>query len=431
MNLTRFIKQQAGRKLSPALKVSVIFLTISFLWIFFSDNLVEKIISDHTLAHQIQTIKGWFFVSATTFLIYFLVRREIKKKEEIELKLTENEQNLRLLFENMNTAFAYHKIITDEKGKPVDYLFLDVNPAFENMTGLKREQVLDRTVKSILPETEDHWIETYGEIALTGISKKFSNFSVSLNKFFEVSAYSPHNGFFAVTFNDITQQVESHKEIQQHQQNLKKMINDVFVAEEREKRRLAVDLHDHFSQLLAIAKMKMSEYLRKQEPITALDPLWEAKKYIDEALQKTRAMTYELCPPVLYELGLINAMEWLFNTMKENYHYEIHFFKKTNEIMFNKEVQIIIYRTLNEMMKNIIKHAHAKTILIYIEQMNDLFYLRVIDDGVGFDPNKEMISQNSFGLFSIRERIENLQGSFQIVTAPGRGTIIDIAIPIK
>ncbi len=406
-------------------------MTISFLWIFFSDNLVEEIVSNHTLAHHIQTIKGWFFVLATTFLIYFLVKREIRKKEEIEHRLIENDQNLRLLFENMNTAFAYHKIITNETGKPIDYLFLDVNPAFELMTGLKREQVLNKTIKNILPMTEDHWIEIYGEVALTGIPRRFSNFSVSLDKFFEISAYSPHTGFFAVTFHDITKQVESNKEIQQHQRNLKKMINDVFVAEEREKRRLAVDLHDHFSQLLAIAKMKMSEYLRKQEPVAALDPLWESKKYIDEALQKTRAMTYELCPPVLYELGLINAMEWLFNSMKENYHYEIRFFKKTNEIFFNKEVQIIIYRTLNEMMKNIIKHAQAKTIMIYIEQMNDLFYLRVIDDGVGFDPNMEMISKNSFGLFSIRERIENLQGSFQIVTAPGRGTIIDITIPTK
>jgi PAS domain S-box-containing protein len=416
---------------SPALKVSFIFLLISFLWILLSDIALEFIVAEHELTHRLQTAKGWFFITVTSFLIFFLVKREIRKKEKIEYRLLENEQNLRMLFENMNTAFAYHKIITDPTGKPIDYQFLDINPAFEIMTGLKREQVLDRTILDILPHIESHWIETYGEVALTGSPKKFSNFSEGLNKYFEVSAYSPHKGFFAVTFHDISKQIENQKEIKQHQHNLKKMINDVFAAEEREKRRLAVDLHDHFSQLLAIAKMKMSEYLRKQEPAPSLEPLWESKKYIDEALQKTRAMTYELCPPVLYELGLINAMEWLFNSLKENYHFNIRFFKKTNKILFNKEVQIIIYRTLDEMMKNIIKHAHAKTILIYIEQVNDLFYLRVIDDGVGFDPNKDMISQNSFGLFSIRERIENLQGSFQIVTAPGRGTIIDIAIPTK
>jgi len=119
--------------------------------------------------------------------------------------LTQSERDYRLLFESMLNGFALHEIICDEKGKPVDYRFLMVNPAFERLTGLKAADITGRTVLEALPGTEREWIELYGHVALTMEPANFENFHSQLGKYFEVVAFSPTRGQFAVLFNDITE----------------------------------------------------------------------------------------------------------------------------------------------------------------------------------------------------------------------------------
>jgi PAS domain S-box-containing protein len=114
------------------------------------------------------------------------------------------EENYRILFREMLEGFALHEIICDEEGKPADYRFLAVNPAFERMTGLKAEKIISRTVLEVLPETERHWIETYGKVALTGEPVFFVNYSAGLKKYFEITAFRPAYGRFACIFSDIT-----------------------------------------------------------------------------------------------------------------------------------------------------------------------------------------------------------------------------------
>jgi len=117
-------------------------------------------------------------------------------------------ENCKLLIQNMPDGFAYHQIVLDEQGRPVDYLFLEVNPAFEKLTGLKREAILGRRVTEVLPGIEDSsfdWIGTYGRVALTGETIRFESFSEQLSRWYEVTAYSDKKGFFATIFRDITE----------------------------------------------------------------------------------------------------------------------------------------------------------------------------------------------------------------------------------
>lgn len=123
------------------------------------------------------------------------------------------EQNYRTLFREMLSGFALHEIICDGHGKPVDYRFLAVNPAFERMTGLKAEEILGRTVMEVLPGTESYWIETYGRVALTGEPAFFESYSQNLDKYFEVSAYCPAPSQFACIFGDITERKRAEAEI--------------------------------------------------------------------------------------------------------------------------------------------------------------------------------------------------------------------------
>ncbi|MFC1976483.1 PAS domain S-box protein, partial [Chloroflexota bacterium] len=135
--------------------------------------------------------------------------------------LQESEERYRTLFERMHGGFALHEIVCDEQGQPCDYRFLDVNPAFEAMTGLTHEQVLGKTVLQVLPDTEEYWIRTYGDVALTGESVRFENYARELNKYFEVTAYRPQHGQFATIFVDITERKRAEKALQESEKLLR------------------------------------------------------------------------------------------------------------------------------------------------------------------------------------------------------------------
>ncbi|MEW6109572.1 MAG: PAS domain S-box protein [Nitrospirota bacterium] len=122
--------------------------------------------------------------------------------------LKESEEKYRSLFENMLNGFAYHKIIADENNNPVDYIFLEINSAFERLTGLKREDVIDKKVTEVIPgirESAFDWIEEYGKVALTGKELITEQYSEYLQKWYSISAYSPERGYFVTVFEDITE----------------------------------------------------------------------------------------------------------------------------------------------------------------------------------------------------------------------------------
>jgi len=123
--------------------------------------------------------------------------------------LRDVETKYRSLFDNMINGFAYHKMVFDDRGEPVDYIFLDVNETFENLTGLNREKVINKKVTEVLPGIENEgmdWIATYGRVAISREALRFENYSEALKRWYSVSAYSPEKGYFATIFEDITDQ---------------------------------------------------------------------------------------------------------------------------------------------------------------------------------------------------------------------------------
>ncbi len=132
-----------------------------------------------------------------------------------------SEERYRSLFEQMTEGFALHEIICDEQGQPCDYRFLDINPAFEQLTGLKRSEVIGKTVREILPGEDPRWIEVYGAVALTGQSTRFESQSIALHKHYDVFAYRPAPRQFAVMFTDVTERKRTETALQESEERLR------------------------------------------------------------------------------------------------------------------------------------------------------------------------------------------------------------------
>jgi PAS domain S-box-containing protein len=132
---------------------------------------------------------------------------DISERYTSERVLRESEERYRLLFQNMLDAYAYHKVVTDDSGKPIDYIYIDINPAFTKFTGLTREQVIGKRVTEAIPGTENDpadWIGRFGEVGLKGTTIQVEEYSKALDRYYIVNGYSPKKGYFAVTFTDIT-----------------------------------------------------------------------------------------------------------------------------------------------------------------------------------------------------------------------------------
>jgi two-component system, cell cycle sensor histidine kinase and response regulator CckA len=137
---------------------------------------------------------------------------DITDRKRAEASLRESEEKYRMLFHSMLDGFALHEILCDDCGNPCNYRFLEVNPAFERMTGLKAEKLIGKKVLDVLPGTEAYWIDAYGKVALTGYAIHFENYSVELDRYYEVTAYCPEKGRFATIFSDITDRRRAEEE---------------------------------------------------------------------------------------------------------------------------------------------------------------------------------------------------------------------------
>ncbi len=156
--------------------------------------------------------------------------------------LDRSEEKLKSLFKSMSEGFAYHRIVLDDQRRPCDYIFLEVSPAFERLTGLVAEQILGKRVTHVLPGIEHDptdWIGKYGQVALTGEPVRFESHAAVLDKWYAISAFSQQKGYFAVTFADITERKRAEARQRAAEERLRvtlKSIGDAVIATDIEGR---------------------------------------------------------------------------------------------------------------------------------------------------------------------------------------------------
>ena len=160
------------------------------------------------------------------------IARNITDIKNLQYDLKNSEEKYRQIYTTMSEGLAIHEIILDEVGKPIDYVFLDVNDSYEKITGLKKNEIIGKTVLQILPQTEEYWIKAFGKVALTGKPKRLENYSKELNKYFEVFVYSPEKLKFICLVTDITDRKINEKQLSEKYEELSLVYEELTETEE-------------------------------------------------------------------------------------------------------------------------------------------------------------------------------------------------------
>ena len=232
---------------------------------------------------------------------------------------------------------------------------------------------------------------------------------------------------------DITDLKRAEQELLAHQQRLRTLTSELALAEERERRQIAADLHDHIGQALTIAAMKVGLLDGDPSAPDSAEALKEVAELIDRALHATRSLTFELSPPILYDLGLEPAVEWLVEQVQEEHGLQVSFADDGQSKMLDNDIRVTLFKAVRELLFNVVKHARARKAEVALSRSGDAIEVRIWDDGIGFDPSDGPAGRpgEGFGLFNIRERLRHLGGRLEIDSRPGHGTCVTLRAPLQ
>lgn len=203
----------------------------------------------------------------------------------------------------------------------------------------------------------------------------------------------------------------------------------VLVGQEKERERIAQELHDGIGVLLSTASIHFSSVESKADAETS-DMLKKANKLLKDAGKEVRQISHNMMPGVLSKFGLQEAIEDLFEDVEKAGDLMVNLQLTCGDSRLPENMEIMIYRIIQEMLNNTLKHAKASKISLYISRDDDEIFLDFTDDGIGFDEEKLPLDKN-LGLSGIRSRVEYLGGTIKLTSSEGKGTRYAITIPLS
>ncbi len=362
------------------------------------------------------------------------LQKEIAVRKKAEESLMGAEKRFRTIFEN--TLVGLYR--TTPSGK-----MLIANPALVKMMGCKSFDELAKfdiekygydpsTPRSIFKNL----IKKHGSvIGLDSIWRRPDGSKL----FVSDSAFAVKDAkgkilYYEGTAEDITKRKEAEAKLMLYQQQLRSLATELSLAEERLRRRIAAELHDHIAQNLAISKIKLESMTGEIDDGMAKS-LKEVIELLSSTIDTSRSLTFEISPPVLYELGFEAAISWLARQTRHRFGLEIDVINDQKPKPLNSDIRGLLFQAVRELLVNIIKHAKAKKAAISISKDDHKIKVIVKDDGMGFDIDKLNIvkdfTKGGFGLFNIRERLDQIGGNVIINSSHKKGTEVIMTAPIE
>lgn len=232
---------------------------------------------------------------------------------------------------------------------------------------------------------------------------------------------------------EVVLRTEAEHTLLRQSSQLRALASELTLAEQRERRRVAEVLHDSVQQLLVGARLQLIGLQRGQEEAVSRTAR-EVEELINQSLATSRSLTYELSPPMLYEGGLVPALEWLARWTQDKHGLTVTVTATGPVTLEAEDARVLLFQAVRELLFNIVKHAQVQTASVQVDRVGDQIRVLVGDDGVGFEPAQltaEGGSTGGFGLLSIRERLTLLGGRMEIDSAPGQGTRFTLWAPLR
>ncbi len=366
------------------------------------------------------------------------LRLDILKRQNTEKALRESQELLNRTFDSLRDALLI--ISADTR------LILDCNRATAKLFGYSREEVVGQSVR--LLHVDEAAFHTFREVAMAAFRSKGylrahafrmqrKNGEVFPTEHSLMPMYGEDGavaGWVSV-IRDVTEERRTGEQLGQYQRKLRALAAELTAVEAKERRAIAAQLHENLGQLLATAKMKIAPL----RAVIADEPLREkaaeVQVLVEQALEQTRSLTYQLSPPILYQLGLEAALQWLAENMQRQYGYRVAFTRQGESASLPEESSVFLFAAVRELLVNVAKHARADRVAVRLRWMEECVGVTVADNGAGFRPAGLSLgagnSRNEFGLFNIQERVSDLGGRVRLRSTPGRGTAVHICLQLS
>lgn len=369
----------------------------------------------------------------------------IQKSEKTE---ENNDQKYRMLFETMFSAYALHEIIVDEENNPVNYRYLEVNPAFERITGLKANYVVGKTILELFPAANISTIQTYGKVALLGEKIQFEQFSQEHQKYFEVVAFSPKKGQFSTIFIDITQYKDALRLVQNSEKELKELnaTKDKFFSI------VAHDLKNPFQGILGFVELLYNdlEEFDEKELKLVIGQIKEATEsaydLVLNLLEWSRLQLNRVIfnPTVLNLKDLASRQILTLNAQATAKRITLKSELAGDEYVFADENMIGM--VMRNLLSNAIKFTNeGGEIMIRSNLLPKFIDVEIKDNGIGisqeniqklFKVNQQVVVQGTakekgtgLGLILCKEFIEKHKGKIWVESRLGSGSSFHVLLP--
>ncbi len=225
---------------------------------------------------------------------------------------------------------------------------------------------------------------------------------------------------------DITDLKQTEQRLAQYRNDLRAMASELMLTEERERQRLAENLHDGLGQAIFRARMKLDQLQIASRDAEELGTI------LEEMGSMISTMTFELSPVVLRRLGLRHAVRMLAGSMRERYGLVVEINDYGHDVALDERMGLVLFRSVNELLINVVKHAKTDKAAVSLRRIKNTLRISIEDRGKGCnlaDQSRD-VESGHFGLFSIRERLNYFGGTFSIRSIPGKGTSVTLTAPL-
>jgi PAS domain S-box-containing protein len=233
---------------------------------------------------------------------------------------------------------------------------------------------------------------------------------------------------------DISERKETEEKLIHNQEQLRSLASQLTKVEEQERHNIASYLHDHLGQELFAMKLQLEQMKKSLSSNHTIKNLESVIGRTNQMMSDMRSMSYELSPPILYELGLEAALEWIVEEMRTLHPITITLNDDGQVKPLDETTKVLLFQAARELLHNVRRHAKAQNVEIFLARDNAMVVIQVNDDGIGFEGSEVDASREKtqgFGLYSIKERLKYIGGDLDVESALNRGARITLKAPLK